>query len=380
MSLQNLAKALFFRSVRLVTARQQLDANSILVLQAMLPLGGCVHATPLFSLLKKDLPNLPVWVATRGLGLEVLRHNPDVAGLIPLPDVFTAFQTAGRALRSGLKAHDLRPAGIVLDSSNPRTKVALLGSLYVGAPLVGYSEATSLLQVPLSRDSRNRSLLEDNLAIGKALGTSTTHYEPRVCISAPVADEAKQLLSIHNPNGRPVAILSTQPSGGQPTAWHVKRFAEVADMLASKGFLPVFVGTAVQSGEIDQLRDLMAAVSVSLAGKTDVRLLAAVLAMADLCITIDTGTMHVARAVGVPMVVLAPIFQSGTEWLPLHIARARVLRGDGIHPVPQNYRLDEIEVPEVLTAIDSLLREYPPSVAAREARLAASVTDVDHLA
>lgn len=380
MSLQNIAKRLFFRSVRLVTARQQPDANCILVLQAMLPLGGCVHATPLFSLLKKDLPNLPVWVATRGLGLEVLRHNPDVAGLIALPDVFTVFQAAGSALRSALRTRDLKPAWVVLDSSNPRTKVALLGSLYVGAPLVGYSEATSLLKLPLARDSQNRSLLDDNLAIGEALGASATHYEPRVCISPSVAEEVKQLFSIHNPHSRPVAILSTQPSGGQPTAWRVERFAEVADMLASTGFLPVFVGTAAQSGEIDRLRGLISAASVSLAGKTDVRLLAAVLAMADLCITIDTGTMHVARAVGVPMVVLAPLFQSATEWLPLHIAQARVLRGDGIHPVHRDYRLDEIEVPAVLAAIDSLLSVYPPSPAAREARLAASVTAVDHLA
>lgn len=382
MSLLQSTKKAMFRAVRYVVPRGRPAGagNCILVLQSMLPLGGCVHATPLFTLLKHDLPNLPVWVATRGLGLEVLRHNPDIAGLIELPDALQDLRTTGAALRLALKARSLWPEWIVLDSSNPRTKIALLGALFARAPLVGYSEAAGLLTLPLKRDSQNRSLLEDNLRIGQALGATATHYEPRVFFSAEVAAEAERLLIPHNPKHLPIAVFSTQPSGGQPTAWHSDRFAAVAEALAARGFLPVFVGTAAQSPALEALQSASSCMTVSLAGKTDIRLLAGVLARADLCITIDTGTMHVARAVGVPMVVLAPVFQSPVEWLPLNAPQAVVLRGEGTRAVGADYRLDEITVPAVLDAVDTLLRNCPPSPAACALRLAAAVTDVDHLA
>ena len=106
--------------------------------------------------------------------------------------------------------------------------------------------------------------------------------------------------------------------------------------------------------------------------------LAAVLALADLCISIDTGTLHVARAARVPCVALAPTFQSPVEWLPLGVPTARVLRGEHTAPAPAHYRLDEIEAPEVGAATDELLAIYPPSESSRAARIAAMTTGVNH--
>jgi ADP-heptose:LPS heptosyltransferase len=376
--LKNAAYGTLRRLFAIADARRQ-PPNCILILQAMLPLGGCVHATPLFGVLHDEMPEYPVYVATRGLGIEVLRHNANIAGLLEIPDVFGSLRGAGGTLSRSLRRQGLRPAWVVLDASNPRTQIALLGLFFARAPLIGFSLAGGLQKIALQRNPA-LSMIQENLSIAKALGLKAEHREPDVFVGMDEVERARALLQGINPGQKPMVIFSTQPSGGQPTEWHADRWSAVLAAVAERGLLPVFVGTANQSAAIDRLRSLTPSVaSESLAGKTDVPTLAAVLALADLCMSIDTGTLHVARAARVPCIALAPTFQSPIEWLPLGVPTARVLRGEHTAPAPPGYRLDEIEVPQVIAAMDELLGLYPPSAGSRKARAAAMTTNVNHL-
>jgi ADP-heptose:LPS heptosyltransferase len=97
-------------------------------------------------------------------------------------------------------------------------------------------------------------------------------------------------------------------------------------------------------------------------------------------VTLDTGTMHVGRAVGTPIVVLGPSWQKPLEWLPLTVPNARILRGPDRESIPDHYRLDEISAEAVIAALDELLHAYPPSEEARGRRVKQSLSEVDHLA
>jgi ADP-heptose:LPS heptosyltransferase len=105
------------------------------------------------------------------------------------------------------------------------------------------------------------------------------------------------------------------------------------------------------------------------AGKTSVTELAALLAMSDVVVSLDTGTMHVGRAAGTPMVVLGPSWQRPLEWLPLGVENVRILRGEDRETMPEGYQLDEITPESVTTAFDELMAAYPPSAAERERRV-----------
>ncbi len=345
----------------------------------MLPLGGCVHATPLFETLHEERPYLPVYVATRGLGAEVLRHNPYVAGLLITSDVFTDYRGTGKAIRDSLRARALRPAWVITDASNRRSKIALMSVLHVKAPLIGFNLARGLQAVALNIDPA-KSMIANNLAIAGALGGTAPHREPRVFVSAGEIDTAHMLLAGVNPQSKPITIFATQPSGGQPTEWRDACWTEMLRHVTSKGFLPVFVGVASQAAAIERIRAGAGPVTASLAGRTDVPVLAAVLALSDVCISIDTGTLHVARAARVPLVALAPTYQDPVEWLPLGVPTARVLRGQGTTPAGPEYRLDEIEAGDVMAAFDDLVQLYPPRPQSRDARLHAMTSSIDHLA
>ena len=116
----------------------------------------------------------------------------------------------------------------------------------------------------------------------------------------------------------------------------------------------------------------------SLTGRTSVPELAALLALSDAAVSLDTGTMHVGRAVGVPIVVIGPSWQKPIEWLPLDLPQARILRGADRPDVPPNYKLDEVQAAAVIEALTDLLKTYPPGPAPRAERLQASTSEIDH--
>jgi lipopolysaccharide heptosyltransferase II len=102
-------------------------------------------------------------------------------------------------------------------------------------------------------------------------------------------------------------MIGVHPSGGRESKqWHVDRFAAVARELAtSRGATIVLTGHEGDRPIVDAvMRDLAGIKVVDAAGKMDVPTLAAVLERLDLLVTGDTGPMHLAAAVGTPVVAL----------------------------------------------------------------------------
>ncbi len=177
-----------------------------------------------------------------------------------------------------------------------------------------------------------------------------------------------------------MVVMVTQNSGGQATGWHTERFVRVIRHAAEGlGCAVVYVGTSVDAAAIEEIRVAAGGIGVSVAGRTSVTELAALLAMSDAMVTLDTGTMHVGRAVKTPMAVLGPSWQRPVEWMPLGVENVRILRGEDIETVPAGYRLDEISAESVIDALDDLMRVYPASGEARERRVGESLSAVDHL-
>lgn len=359
-------------------ADARIPVESVLILEYMLPLGSCLHMTPVYEALRRR-PNLHVTVATRGLALGLLRHSPHIDDLIETPDPLTDLPSAIRSLRTQLRQRDLNPQACLTGMPDQRTRIALLGAAATRAWRGGYTIIPALYQRPLAVDS-TRSQISNNLRLAAMLGCEGPMLEPRVFYTQADADHARSLLAPARPSARPILIVVSQNSGGQRTGWRTDRFAEVltyADRIL--GYRPVFVGTAADQPAIEQLQRAAGGLGHSLAGKTTVAQLAALLALADLAVTLDTGTMHMARAVGLPMAVLGPSWQKPHEWLPLGQPQVRILRGPDRTDIPPGYQLDEITAASVSTALHELSTLYPPNEPAREQRVARNLSQIDLL-
>ena len=91
----------------------------------------------------------------------------------------------------------------------------------------------------------------------------------------------------------------------QTKRWPLTSFAEVADRLQQEGFgAVVMIGGPNERADIAEVNKMMKTPAVDLAGATTVGLLPALLSRASLLITNDSGPMHIAAAVGTPIVAL----------------------------------------------------------------------------
>ena len=82
--------------------------------------------------------------------------------------------------------------------------------------------------------------------------------------------------------------------------WPPACFAQLASLLHAQGFGVVVVGSREENTLAENIVSLSQQQAVSLAGKTDVGTLAAVLEGAHRLVSNDTGTIHLAAAVGTP--------------------------------------------------------------------------------
>lgn len=103
-------------------------------------------------------------------------------------------------------------------------------------------------------------------------------------------------------NGRP--LIAVCPRGGWPTkAWPVSHINRFLDLFDVHSVTFVLVGAP---GEEKYAQDIYSVNNdiVNLVGKTSLRELACVLQRADVVVSPDTGTVHLAAALGTPVVAL----------------------------------------------------------------------------
>ncbi|MDB5998554.1 MAG: ADP-heptose--lipooligosaccharide heptosyltransferase [Rhizobacter sp.] len=109
--------------------------------------------------------------------------------------------------------------------------------------------------------------------------------------------------------------------------WMPERFAAVADRLAAHGYSVVLTGTASEQPLVSQVATLMTQPAVSLAGRTTLWTLGALIECAQLLVSNDTGVSHIASALRTRSVVVS----SGADvkrWGPLDAELHRVIARD----------------------------------------------------
>lgn len=344
--------------------------RNFLVLQYESPLGSIVHATPVLEALKTAIPHAHITVAASSMAASVLGNSPYIDRCVITPNPFTDFLEACAAVRSLYQTMPPGERAIITTIGNQRSWLGLLGLFAGPAVRAGYTLASELYDLPLQFDPE-RGQIEGNLDIVRALGHNAGFCEPRVFFTSKDAAHAAGLLAVDVQDARrPRIAFVTQNSGGQPNRWSAERFQQVIASL-SRTFqaIPIFLGTSGDAPAIEKLRQELRNKGLSLAGKTTISELAAVLAQCDLIVSLDTGTFHVARAVGLPGVVIAPAWQSASEWLPVGNPRYHVLQGPRISKPPADYQIQEIGVDEVIESALDILHRCPPCIKERKERL-----------
>jgi ADP-heptose:LPS heptosyltransferase len=191
------------------------------------------------------------------------------------------------------------------------------------------------------------------LAVAAALGAPVDDR-----LEFPVTDadraEAARLLAdaLAGTEDRPFAVVHA--GGSRPERrWPAARFAEVADALASDGLGILLTGSAGEAEVTAAVRSSMLAGATDVAGRTSLGGLAALIEMARIVVTNDTGVSHLAAAIGADSVTVFTA-SDRERWAPRGAGRHLAV-GDGIRDGASGHV--DIPVADVLDAARRLLSD-----------------------
>jgi heptosyltransferase-2 len=206
-----------------------------------------------------------------------------------------------------------------------------------GIPMrVGYDRKWAFTLTHKIKDEKHLALkheVEYNLDLVGLIGASTQDKSLKLNVGTSSllgAVKESHVIAIHPWTSDPVK------------QWPLQRFKELIKRLA--GLDIVLIGGRE---ELEKHRDFFEGlheITINLTGKTDLIQLAEVLKDVDLLVTGDSGPMHLAAAVGTPVVAL---FRND---IPGKTARRWGPWGEG-HEIIEKAKLEDITVDEVIRAI-----------------------------
>ena len=231
----------------------------------------------------------------------------------PAVDRIIEYRTedAHRGLRGRWRlARELREGRFDLAVMFPNSLDAALAPWLAGIPRrVGYPRDGRrwLLTHPVPKQSAapGRHQVERYLAIVRALGGDGTPI-----LRLPVSDEARRksdrLLREHGIAADDLLVaLNPGSVYGSAKRWPADRFAAVADgLVESRGARILLIGSEGERPVLDQVAARMRRPAVNLGGRTDLVTLVGVLERVRLLVSNDAGAMHVAAAVGTPVLAV----------------------------------------------------------------------------
>jgi heptosyltransferase-2 len=310
--------------------------NRILVAQTAY-LGDVVLAQPLWAAVKRRWPEAevdvlmqPQWSPLFGadpaihevLVFDKRGRDRGVAGLRRL-----ARQLRDREYDAAICPHPSFRSGLLLRLAGIPRRVGFADS----AGRVFHTQTVARDRTRHEVDRALSLLAAFEIAPGKALlqkDGDAPGREPRLFLDeALVASATLRLADWGLPADRP--FVCAHPGSVWATKrWLPEGFAEALSDLADRGFAPVILGGAADVEIANLVQDRCRTLPINLAGRLSLPELALVLSRAAVLLTNDSGPMHIAGALGAPVVA---IFGSTTPAL-------------GYGPVGSPSRVVEIEL------------------------------------
>ena len=255
--------------------------------------------------------------------------------------------------------------------AHPTLRLALLMFL-AGIPVrvgTGYRWYSFLFnrRVYEHRRTAEKHEAEYNLALLKTIGCgSETVLSPILAIGAEteqVAQNVKRSLGIENSS--PVAVLHPG-SGGSARDWSPQNFGALAKALRTDGFQVIVTGAKNERVLVESVMIVAGGAAIPLVGRLSLKELAAFLRRVDVFISNSTGPLHIAAAVGTPVIGFYPPIRecSPTRWGPLTEKKVVFVADNALcprcngGPCRGNECMDQITVEQVRSAAHTLVNSF----------------------
>ena len=267
-------------------------------------IGDTVLAQPLLKLLHEKHEGLELDVLAPAWTFPVVRRMPEVRRTIASPFEHGELKLAARRkLGNELKSERYEQA-IVLPNTLKSAFVPWFAHIPRRTGYRGEMRWGTLNDVRMLDEQAHPQMAQRYAA----LALETSEALP-VTLPAPqlMVDDAKRVATLDSLGlgGTPRAVaLCPGAEYGPAKRWPPSYFAELARALTQDGDAVWLIGSAKDASIADDIVRLSGGVCVNLCGTTTLDQAIDLLASARLAITNDSGLMHVAAAVGTPLVAI----------------------------------------------------------------------------
>jgi heptosyltransferase-2 len=290
--------------------------------------GDSILSEPLIALLRQpyEEPQIdvlaPPWCApvyARMRGIRKIIESPFVHGRLDL--------AARRALAIKLRAENYSRA-IVLSNTWKSALVTWLARIPIRTGYVGEAR-WALLNDPRKLQKLLVPRLVNRYAALAGTPGKLMPAPPAPVLVPNMANRSAAVRALSLKTRRPVAVLCPGAEFGVAKRWPPNQFAELAALFLRDGFRVWLVGSPndkLASATVLQSMDDSSRQIHDLCGRTDLGTAIDLLSLASLVVSNDSGLMHAAAAVGVPVVAL--FGSSSPEYTPPLSPLARIAKID----------------------------------------------------
>jgi len=267
-------------------------------------IGDTLMALPAIESLRRNFPADEIWIAAPAWVREIFAGEESSERLwtIDSPKRGKDFFAAAAKLRA--QAFE---AGLLLTNSFGSAAVFTLAGI---PERWGYArEGRGLLltkKVRARRRDEPLHMVRYYLDLIAGLGWKTYPAEIRLTVTPSEKARGRDLLTAAGLDPeRPLAILNPGASFGPAKRWPADRFAALARILQERHGLEIAVTGGAEDRPLAQVvQSAVSRPAADLTGRTNLRELLGVIRSAAVFVTNDTGPMHMANALGVPVVAV----------------------------------------------------------------------------
>lgn len=277
-----------------------LEPQARILILKLSAIGDVLMATPTARALRERYPRATLAWAVQPKAAAMLEDNPHLNTIH-----LVRSNRLRHLLQAGLAIRRAR-YDAVLDLQGQYKTVPLL--LLCGARhrLVSqYAEianqrlATAVVPLPVAKTHA----LDRYLSLAGFLDAPPDGRQMEVCPGLEATAAVDQFLQEHKALDHPLVGLNL--SASRPIKqWPLAQFVEVAQQVVRMGAIPVLLGGPTDRAIAARFQEMSAVEVVVATGRLNLRQSAALLQRCRVVVTADTGPMHLAVAVGTPVVAI----------------------------------------------------------------------------
>ena len=321
-------------------------------------LGDVIITTAVIEALRENFSESRIYFLTKSIYSQVFDYDDRIFRVIGIQGNESPFEFRNKIA--------LNKFDIVIDLHSSLRSVVV--STFLKSPLKlrlnKHSLARRFMIWSRNRFRRRFDTLGNYLETIGPLGIHT-RVLPKLIPGGKPPDEVNIIFNLQK-NGREGRVIGITPGARYAAKrWNEESFARLADEIAYRGDLPVFLGDRSDIDVVERIQNSMKCKSISITGLIKLSETIELISRLDCLVTNDSGPMHIAGALGIPFAaVFGPthpdlgfcpeyqsknILHSGASCSPCSLHGASPCR------MKARYCMDDISWEMVLEAIDKII-------------------------